>query len=300
MAWKMIEKPKTIVATKSIADEFVQMEPAPYDRPLSERRLQVYERILKQGAFRPVVWASATCYETNATYRVNGKHTSILLSRQNPFPTFYVTIERWGCDNLQDVGSLYNTYDSNLSSRTNKDINLSFAATMPELRDIPVRLINLTVSAASSLKWDENAIRKVPQAERAEELLDRVDFVKWLQEVVETTSMGRQSLSKHLLRTAVVSAMMATYDRAPLIAKQFWAAVRDESAADRNDPTRVLARFLVRAVMIGGGRSQKSVKEAVGHREMYVKCIHAWNAFRAGETTSLAYHAKADLPKISK
>ncbi len=297
MSWKMSEKPRTVVASTSLVKEFVDMEPAPYDRPLSERRMQVYERILKANAFRPVVWASALCYETNCTYRVNGKHTSLLLSKQNPLPVFYVTLERWNCDTLKDVGSLYNTYDSNLASRNNSDINMSFASAMPELRDVPARLINLTVSAAASLKWDDAMLRKVPPAERAEELLERTDFVKWLQETVQTTTTGRMGLSRHILRSPVVQAMMATYDRAPNVAKQFWVVVRDESAPDRNDPTRTLARFLVRAVLAG---SRGSTKEMVGSREVFVKCIHAWNAYRAGETTALNYHAGAPIPKISK
>jgi hypothetical protein len=296
--WKFSEKPKTIIANPGLVKEFVDMEPAPYDRPLSERRLQVYERILKAGAFRPVVWASATCYETNCTYRVNGKHTSILLSKLHPLPEFYVTVERWVCDTLKDVGALYNTYDSNLASRTASDINQSFAATMPELRGMPYKLINLTVSAAAFLKWDETTLRKVPAAERAKELLERGDFVRWLYDTIQTTTTNRYGLSRHLLRAPVVCAMMATYDRARHVAKEFWTAVRDESAPDRNDPTRALARFLVRAIMAGS--NVKGDKQAVGSREMYVKCLHAWNAYRAGESTTLAYHATAPIPKISK
>lgn len=56
--WKMMEKPKTVLASPSLVKEFVEMEPAPHDRPLSERRMQVYQRILKAGNFRPVTWAS--------------------------------------------------------------------------------------------------------------------------------------------------------------------------------------------------------------------------------------------------
>jgi hypothetical protein len=33
---------------------------------------------------------------------------------------------------------------------------------------------------------------------------------------------------------------------------------------------------------------------------MYVKCLHAWNAWRQGKTTKLAYHATADYPDVSK
>lgn len=297
MSWKMIEKPKTVLASASLVKEFVDMEPAPYDRPLSERRMQIYERILKAGAFRPVVWASAMCYETNCVYRVNGKHTSLLLSKQPKLPDFYVTVERWGCDTLTDLGNLYNTYDSNLGSRTNSDINMAFAAAIPSLRDVPQKLINMTVTAAAFLKWDENTRRRIPQAERAEELMDRSDFVPWLQDVVKTTTTSKMGLSKHLLRSPVVCAMLATYDRAPVVAKKFWTEVRDESAPDRNDPTRILARFLVRAV-VGGGRSVG--KDAVGQREMYVKCIRAWNSYRSGEATSLQYREADPLPQVSK
>lgn len=297
MGWKMLEKPRTLLASKPLVQEFCAMEPAPHDRPLSERRMLVYERILRSGDFRPVTWASVLCHETACTYRVNGKHTSTLLAKRDPIPTFYVTLERWECDTLNDVASLYATYDSNLSSRTAQDVNLSFAATLPELRDVNARLINLTVSSAAYLKWEDAELRKVPQAERAEELLDRVDFVKWLVEII-TTSTDRSSLSKHLLRSPVVCAMMATYDRYPKKAMEFWCLVRDESHAERDDPSRTLSRFLVRASLTRRDAGKETKK--VGHREMFVKCLHAWNAWRKGETTSLAYHGKAPVPTISK
>ena len=31
-----------------------------------------------------------------------------------------------------------------------------------------------------------------------------------------------------------------------------------------------------------------------------MKCLHAWNACRKGETTNLNYYAKADVPSVSK
>lgn len=296
MAWKMAEKPKTILAGKSLVDEFVNMEPAPYDRPLSERRLVVYERILRAGEFRPVVWASAICYETNCVYRVNGKHTSLMLSKMDKIPDFYVTVERWACDTLNDVGSLYNTFDSNLSSRSTGDINMAFAATIPELKGVPTKIINLTVTAAAYLKWDESAIRRVSPAERAEELLDRSDFVKWLCPMIGGAKTTKSAPAKHLVRSPVVTAMMATHDRSPNVATRFWEEVRDESHPDRDNPTRVLARYLVRVALNGRG----SNREPVHFREVYVKSLHAWNAYRAGETTSLNYHAKAPIPKVSK
>lgn len=301
MGWKLIEKPKTVMASKSLVTEFVEMEPAPHDRPLSERRLLVYERILRSKLFRPVTWASAVCYETNCTYRVKGKHTSLLLSRIDPIPEFYVTLDRYGCDHLTDVATLYGTFDNNLASRTINDINTSFAGSIPELREVPGRLINLTVSAASMIKWSESELKRVPPAERAEELLDRVGFAKWLREVITTVdTRSKMALCKHMLRASVVQAMMMTYDKAPLIAKQFWIMVRDESSPDRDDPSRTLARFLIRAALTSA-RTHNTDRKIVSHREMLVKCIRAWNAWRAGEHPSnLLYYPNAEIPKVSK
>jgi hypothetical protein len=301
MAWKMLEKPRTVLATPLLVTEFTEMEAAPHDRPLSERRLMVYERIYRAGNFRPVVWASAFCRETANTYRVNGKHTSIMLSKLDKIEIpFYVTLERWDCDTLKDVASLYNTYDSSLASRTASDINASFAATLRELNGIPLKLINLTVTAAAFLKWGEGELKKISQSEKAEQLLDRVGFVQWLKDIVLSKGQAAaNSLAKELQRTPVASAMMATYDRAPRVAKEFWITVRDESAPDRDDPTRILARFLSKAAMAGGEWVSKS-KKPVGFREMYVKCIRAWNAFRTQTTTSLQYRAADPLPTVEK
>lgn len=57
MSFKLVGKPVTLQVTRELAEEFVNMDPAPHDRPLSERRLQVYERLLNEGRFRPVTWA---------------------------------------------------------------------------------------------------------------------------------------------------------------------------------------------------------------------------------------------------
>jgi hypothetical protein len=170
--WKVSsEKPRTVLAGKGLVREFNDMEPVPYDRPLSERRVEVYRRILKAGEFRPVTWASVLCQETNCVYRVNGKHTAHMLAGMDPLPEFYVTVERYVCDTLQDAANLYNTFDSKMASRSTNDINWAFAATIPDLRDCPKRLINLTVGAAAFRRWGEKA-KDVPPAERAEELMD--------------------------------------------------------------------------------------------------------------------------------
>lgn len=304
MGWKQIEKPRTLLASRALVEEFVNMEAAPHDRPLSEKRMQVYERILRNREFRTVTWASAVCLETNNTYRVNGKHTATLLAKLNPVPEFHVTVERYQCDTLNDVAKLYNTFDSTLASRTTMDINLAFAATVRELAGVSPKVINLTVTAASFHQWSENELRRVPPAERAETLIDNVNFALWLQNFIP--SRGRPASDsqvgsvKPLLRTPVANAMMATFRKGPRLSEEFWTAVRDETLPERNDPTRTLARYLAQVNVAGGMGRNAAGKKAIGQREIYAKCVHAWNAWRKGETTALKYHAAAPLPQASK
>lgn len=309
MSWKQSEKPKTLLVSPALVREFMEMEPVPHDRPLSEKRMQVYERILRSGEFRTVVWASCLCAETGGTYRVNGKHTATLLSGYvksgTPLPDFYVTVERYYANKLTDVANLYNTFDSTLASRTTRDINMAFAATIPVLKGVHEKIISLAVMALAFHKWDENELKRVPPAERAEELLDNSDFVKWLECTLGNASGGStrdriaQGSALPLRRAPVAAAMLATYRKGPRMADEFWKTVRDETAPTRDDPTRVLNRFLTSSI-IAGGKGGRTDKKSVGFREMYVKCIHAWNAWRKGERTQLSYHAKAPLPQVSK
>ena len=109
-------------------------------------------------------------------------------------------------------------------------------------------------------------------------------------------------LAKRSLVSEFVNMEPAPYDRMPVKAKEFWTLVKDESAPNRDDPTRVLNRYLLRTALAGGGPASNAAhgKKLVDFREMYVKCLHAWNAWRKGETTNLNYYAKADVPSVSK
>lgn len=305
MTWKLIGKPRTQKVTKFLATQFAEMDPAPRDRPLSERRLQVYQRILKEGGFRPVTWASAVCKETGGVYRVNGKHTSVMLSTASPLPDFYVTIEEYECDTLEDVAKLYGTFDSNLQSRSARDIYLSFASTVKELVGLPDRTISLAVAGMSmhlTGSGTPGSKSRDQAADRAELLLEHPDFVVWINNILTSGSAARskqegRAQSRHLLRQPVVAAMMGCWQKNKIQATEFWAAVRDETGARPDLPDRKLARYLTVTGVDSGGGSRRL--RPVTPREMYVKCIHAWNAWRKDEPTELKYYADKDVPAFT-
>ena len=306
MGWKLRNKPQTVRVTRKLASEFAEMDPAPHDRPLSERRLQVYNILLNRSEFRPVTWAKAYCKETAGWCRVNGKHTSILLSGAPVLPEFYVTVEEYECDTLEDVAKLYSTFDSKMQSRSANDIYLSFAATVKELKGLPVRTI--TVSVAGMCLYENpgliqggSARRSSQPADRAEKLLEHSDFVLWLdsifrpEEEVESNTVRKKDRHRHLHRSPVVAAMFGSWQKDTAAATTFWIAVRD-GTSKVGDPDRKLNQYLLTTSV--GRKGLSSENRNVSEKEMLVRCIHAWNAWRRGEKSDLRYYPDSKVPEM--
>jgi hypothetical protein len=290
MSWKLTKCHPPKLITRKLATEFAALESPRNDRPLSERRLQIYERIMRKGEFRPTVtWARANCAETNDLYRVNGKHTSTLLSSIEPMPDIHVIIEDYECDTMEDVARLYATFDSRLQIRNSNDVYRSFAAVVPELAELPSKIVNVTISGLAYHKWLEN-YSGVQAVERAELILDECEFALLVSELVGS--------NKHLTRVPVVAAMYGSWKKAQGKAKEFWEAVRDETGPKPNTPDRRLAKFLIlNSVNSGRGAEHgKLFSRKASPREFYVKCIHAWNAWRRGENTDLKFYKDAKVP----
>lgn len=298
MGW-VLQSAKVQKVTGKLAEEFSKLETI-MERPLSERRLMVYERIIKANAFRPCTWAKAWCEQTCQWYRVNGQHTSTLFARiaDTIDVDLFVTVEVYKAETLEDVSRLWSTFDDKLASRTTSDINHSFAQTVEELRDVPRRLVDACVSGISLHKAGSRGgemarICGSPQ-ERAEQVIEHAEFVRWVADLLEKPE------TKHLSRAGVVAAMFATYSKAKKMAAEFWQAVRDETGATPDCPDRQLAKWLGQVVVwhlaeLPGVKSRRA-----DSREMYVRSIHAWNAFRRGEKLErLKYHKKSKVPSAA-
>jgi hypothetical protein len=297
MTYEIVGTPETQKVTQSLAVKFRDMDPVPHDRPLNPKRVEAYRKMLAAGLFRPVQWATVHCNETQCTYRVNGKHTSSLFAEYESLPQpLHATIEHYHCDDLDDVARLYATFDSRTQVRTTNDINRAFAAIDEDLAQIPTKIINLCVTAIAYCKHQDR-YTTVPAAERAECLLDETNkhFVLWVHEMLGSSATDKTRL---LWRAPVVSAMNACYQKSRRDSREFWSAVRDGTGATPAAPDRVLSRFLLAKAVHKPGAAAYSKKSSqlVTPREMYVKCIHAWNAWRRDTTTDLKYHAQGKIP----
>lgn len=294
MGWELKSKPQTLRITKRLAQEFAEMDAAHVDRPLSERRLSVYRKVRQDGGFRPVTWAKAWCEETGQYYRVNGKHTSTLFSDGDNPENLFVTIEDYKCDTLEDVAKLYATFDSQSQTRTTADINRSFAAVIPELKDYDTRFLNLVVSGLNMSPTDpENW--KGTAAERAESMFDNVEIITWVKSLV--IDRGKHPA---LWRVPVVGAMIGCYRKAKAPATTFWTAVRDETGEKPNLPDRKLAKFLTTTVSKVGAHNTGPQRYRITGREYFTHCVKCWNAWRKGEVVDmLKYSPQYKIPAFS-
>ncbi len=296
MAWKLAEKPRTVLATKTLAKEFAEMTPAPGDRPQKNWRSSELKAIIDSGEFRTANWASCLCKQDGKLYRVNGKHTSLIFDGMNgKFPDEqYVEVERYEADTLEDVAALYGTFDSRLSMRTSGDVTHAYAATCEELAGIPLPILNTCASGIGYAQYEEQVKAQTNAMDRAAELIRQAAFAQWYWSIVSGVD---QKASQHLRRSPVVAAMFRTWNKNKGASTEFWTLVRDATGAKPSCPDRVLNEFL-KLNSLAGGDSRTSTR-SIPRREMFVKCIHGYNAWKRGQPTNLKYQANAKTPAVA-
>lgn len=278
--------------TAKLVEEFVGMERLPHDRELRGKRVDFLMKEVESDSFRTCEWASCFCKQTGKTYRINGKHTSTVFSQLSKLPNIPIVVERYSCDTLEQCAQLYGTFDSKESARTSSDINYTFAASVPELCDIPIRTLNICVSGMAYAILELNVTSETP-LEKAARIPQEVPFLRWAAQFIR--GGGSTSVSKiGMNRSPVAAAMYKTFHANTNLATEFWTLVVEESSSLASCPTRKLARSLVTTSVRGSSRIRKST----GNHEMMVKCIHAWNAWCTGEETRLAYHPEAATPAV--
>lgn len=291
MAWKHLEKPTMQKVSRALANEFANMEPLPHDRNFNPTRGEFIKSAIVDGRFRVCDFASFKCKATGKTYRVNGKHTSMVLAEMNgDFPRdLFAVVERYEGDTMEDGAKLYATFDHKRCLRSVSDINKAFAASHVELAEIPLRIIN-TCATAISYAMFEDAYHQHEADVRAALLLPNSDFVIWVYFLMQ----GHNSSRHPLMRGAVVAAMFKSFGKNQKKASEFWEHVRDEDHPSNVHPTRTLAKWLNSHAMRTGAKLAKGLDSPRG---MFVRSIHAWNAFRDGsDLTELRYFPKAKTP----
>lgn len=289
--------PKVEVLSAGRLQEFLDMRPMPNDRPLSDNRLRHLRTEFEGGRLHALLWSFAQLNGDSVKYRVNGKHTSHVLSNHPELwkdRNIKIVIEGFECANEREMAELYATYDSRASARTVNDVYHAMISSNPAFKGIPVRTLRQAIiGMALWMTRNEAGLYGSKDArERACGLLDEPAFGLWLHDM-------RQKRNTHeyywIWRGGVVAAMYATWTKSHQAATTWWNVVIDGCDPDPASPSRILQKWLMQHA-VGMGRGSSTGKPKVDTREVIAKCVHAWNADREGKSTDMKYYRNAPLP----
>ena len=288
----MLER-KLVKCTRTLAKRFADMPGCKQDRNEKSRISRLLKKEIEAGRFRFGTFASAICNGTE--YRVNGKHTSTILRDLDPFPDeIQIVVERYDCETEEDMAELYATFDRSESARTTNDINAAFKVACPELQDVSLRIVSKCVSAIAYAAHEDGYSSAQYPDDRARAMIDNVPFIAWVAGLAASPTDF-----KHLNRHPVIAAMFKTWHKSKADATKFWTAVRDGSGVPHTVPDRMLNKVLLTSSVNMGVGAKNGSHRKLQPREMYVKCLHAWNAWRKGGDTDLKYYGSGKTPPVA-
>jgi hypothetical protein len=280
------QKTETFPLTLEIAKQFNRMQVLAGDRdPGSQKgiaRVSWLYAILRAGDFYSPTWSRVKIKSKNGKiYRVDGGHSSHMLVHCAgvDFPEgLSVTVRTFHCADISEAVYLYELFNQNKSTRTDNDLIKNRIAYVPTLKSLAPSSVYHAIRgvARHSSLWHPRG-----EYNKLDAIYQEPQFVKWAMDFV-----GRREFKK----PGVLAAMFATFKKDQKVANVFWQSVRDATANQPTCPSRTLSTFVHTLVY------DRNAPIKWNARAQYVKCIHAWNAYRNGNTTSLHYHKKSQLP----
>jgi len=284
---------KKAAFTESLAQWYLSLPNLPGERPLNDGHALALAEKMEKDMFLPENVRLAVVKVGNMTFRLNGQHTCMartLVKLDGDWSARNkIEVAEYVCETADDAAELYAQFDWARSGRSYLDLARPYYTAL-NYAPASIREITLVAAALCFEKagWNETArfaIRgearyKLPPADAktAQVLIDIIG----------------DKTNRHMHREPVVCAILRTYRKDATGTRQFWPRVRDGEGLSKTDPEYVLRGFLT-TVAVACGRGASRTRKAPFH-EMFSRCIHAWNAWRAGTPTNLKYHATASLP----
>jgi hypothetical protein len=272
---------KFITLDEDKAKQFLAINTYPAQRPKSEKQItNIINAIIEDRFVDGDIALATLMYNGGQTVLVNGQHQSNAVLRCKIPVT--VAYKHYQVDSPEDLAFLYRQFDQH------KDRSLSDVA-RPEAHALGInwssRIVNLLIGAAA-LKD-----RKRDQGKQEKVLLLR----KYLKagEALLDILVGVEG--KHLRRATVVAAMLMAWEKNQEQTIKFWTDVRNGENLKKTMPAYKLREYLLSVNL--SMRGVQNAKRSVPEREVLVRAIAAWNAFRKGESTALKYFADKPIPR---
>ena len=279
---KLISR-STLKLTPILAKEFLSFEKFESQRAIRSSRVDALVKVIENGLFynADIVLAKLG----NNFYVLNGQHCCSAVVQSGK--SVDVTLLEYECQDQVDMSQLFRQFDNGCNTRNVLEVlNVErdvigkgnwFYAIAPLVVSAVIELEGNFVTRGGRFRYSRDDKAKILRHSTQEG-----DFVNDL--------IGGSSYhisDKFLRRVSVVSAIITTWRKRKHTAEIFWTEVRDGVNLKRNSPQLRLRDYLTQ-IKVTGQRM---------NREIYSKCIHAWNAYISNENTNLSYYSSAKLPK---
>lgn len=270
--------------TPNIARKMLEFNTLETQRNLKPKHINYLSEKMRNNEFRTGELAFAT----------NGKGEKILVNGQHQLKAcvatnepFVAMVEEFEYRDPMELSLLYRQFDSH-AMRTQPDMVKVEADSLG--LDWPLTLANLLVGAIFLKFPMDRAIHRSYKIEQLKYHLDVGNFV--------VNELFERQPNKYLFlkRVAVIASVLKTWEKHQAMTKTFWFDVRDGENLKKKDPTYKLREFLLTHTTIKGRGSHHYRK--ADDKEIQVRCIHAWNAFRRGESTLMRFYPDKPIPKV--
>jgi hypothetical protein len=235
---------------------------------------------MKAGKFRPEHVHICTCVVDDTIYRLNGQHTTwARLQMPTDWPC-EVEFFFYEAENMDAMRALYAVTDRGRPLSQTAQTHSQLAGT-PEFMSVKSRSLREVPKGLAFFLWEDPNERKTHDGVDIAQLM-RTEYLDLALKVC--AFLGEQSNRdlNHLMRPPVTAAILATFGKAPNIAKDFWQAVADGTGFSSKVDPRLKIRNELMESAVDFGRGAQSEKPKVSAELMHRRCITAWNAYREG------------------
>jgi len=270
--YKEKQKPQIVKLTPKEAEKMLSINNFPGQRRLNPEKAKMYADNMRDGRQRRVEISTVHVTENDTDYLMNGQHNcSAVVATGVPCEAVIVCYE---CDTMEDAWRLFTTFDVS-GNRTDQQFILSRKGMFKDecLRDLTPRLLLLCGSALYSLgNGTTPTFHKVVLCDKTV----KCDLIEKHSD--DVLFVNRFKCHKHLMRSGVVCAMIATYRKNKKEADKFWNKVGSGEMLEHGEPAKKLRDMLLKT-SFGG-----NCKGGIGFiSACFVISVAWWNSYRTGD-----------------
>lgn len=255
------------------------------DRHLKNAHVDSLIRAMKRGTFRPEFVCIIVCRFNGEVYRMNGQHTAWARVHRPADYQCQVTFIEYNAETEEDMRTLYASIDRS-SPRTRANVITAMLAGTEEFEGVKSGTLRIMPMGFALWHWKTAHERSQHDGDDVSYLVKTNHYDLAMKVCAFLDKFGAKDY-RHIMRTPVVAAMFATFNRAPQVATEFWTTVANGLRVEKAADPRMRLRNELQRTAIAFGNGTQSDKKTVSQEFMYRQCLVAWNAYREDRTLQI-------------